>query len=674
MTYYNNSNSSRHFANLQRFIALNYSCRDHNEPYTLFHLKKKSLFCCFCIEEMQSYLNPVDLNDLFYFETKEKILSKFLHVFNFKYCDRHNKPYKMFCLFHIKYYCEDCSKYSNCKNDVIVILKQPDIKRYSTNNRDNNILHFHKNGKVFKAADKLNKTRGIQSYNLNNNPKFYNAEAESFEQEEEESEEGDNSYLLNKSRNVSAISANNSSYGIIKKLEDFETKTKENSYKLDEKSKNTFLYSGFDLFSGSNKNNLQSSDNPILINQINKNNKLQEFPLNKNLGTKSEIESKLIPVPNKPITLDTLSNNKNTAKLISNSTGKKIYYPFINGKNLIIFCIDDLLYTKYKISNISNLKNNFYIVKYLPSNNLIDKYSDFVFFIKENQLNIFSTKEKQIREVFKFNTHYPANNLLGISSDDKIFGLDQKSEFFYYDVKSNMCKKNEKAEENESKDNKDCDNLIEGFLLEEIHRRKINSYPSFLFTENNSSKDYNSVASDKIYLFIQIVAIKKQGITICVFNNNYSKFNSIYQNQKFTFHIFVEETGDYDSDDEECINPSLSKNILHKIKSCCKNSFFYYDVSTKKIFLVFMFEDEVCHFSIDMENKQFKLSKSFPIYGVDACLVKSQDSNGSIINQNQILSSLNLIVNSDLFYLNKEYVLIKYCIVSNKVEEYFEFI
>lgn len=368
-------NNDQHFNMLQVFIMKEYKCKEHNKSFNCFHTKKKCFLCPKCIK----YSYSIDDSNLFYYEDKQTILSFIPKIFRRNLCLKHNRqPYKYYCTYHFKYYCDACSNHRNCFDNIKLKLLKDNNKLNHSSRSDNNLDNCNRDNLSF------------TSYNNVSNLTHRN----------------------NKAINLSKIES------------DFVSEISE-SEKI--KSNNSFINNNVLNINKKIKKNyeevlLDKTDNNIL-NEIDNDNYSDNFAKSNKIKNLSNEENSNLT--NNDISIDEKQNLN------------FLTYHFLVGKRLIIFLFDIQITVKCVLFEKMEraLDNNFlinYICRKSGKSNSNYYFKNNNIFNYEYSIDICSKQLKSIQHylIFMFNQESSCSKIIGITKQNILIGFDNFNKLF----------------------------------------------------------------------------------------------------------------------------------------------------------------------------------------------------------------------------------------------------
>jgi hypothetical protein len=628
------STDTRHFQMLQRFVTLEYKCKSHGLVYNNFHVSKKSLFCTYCLEEMDF----IDDRQIFQFKNKAELFSKLLSAFNYLECKYHHVEYKYYCLYHMLYYCKTCLEINQCDNIVhlipeLVTRKRSNLNSLNTNNNIRNNFNQLRNNDSYISDNSHDRTRDLIKL-------------------------WDNRVLQSKSSGNNFYEKDNVKLSTIKSKKNLKSESENNSYSYS----NSDYYS--DQYEHEEDEESDSSVESILESFENCRKKLNDIS-EKTKNEKFSIKNEKINIKNEKINI---KNEKNEIIQIPQQC-LNFKYPFLNNQKLIIYDSVKNNYVKTKISKENLNRNNTYIIPYLYE----DNYTEKIYLYLENSITAFFVQKPEIKSLIKFNEIEADNifHILGILSDKKVVYLDKNLEFNFLDLDSNE---------------------IENPLLENM--QKFDCKKSDYFMSSLKEKPSIEIREKNIqnllqgnYLFIHLFSFTEDSINLVIYNDNFSEFSSYYENKKLIFQQFKQHDEDNNTNSNFLTYPIINKNLANKINLFSSNSFFYIDekseLSYPDLNLCFILKDEIFIFKINLKTKTFILNKHVHLgMGNTEFLINKKSSSSNNTNINSENSQYNNCINlfssqnesKSIYYLNEENVLIKFDIETGLFSQHFEFI
>lgn len=269
------------------------------------------------------------------------------------------------------------------------------------------------------------------------------------------------------------------------------------------------------------------------------------------------------------------------------------------------------------------------MINYLSASyNTEDKF----YFLVDNSLKYLDIKTSKIENYYDFNEESETfNHIIGFTTNGPyIVGINHSNLVTFFDI---------------------CDKDFQTFYDIEVE-----NYPKIEECNYKPFAEFHSkyVDTDNYYLFLNKIDI---GV-LSLFNYD------IMSN-------FKETDSDY-----------FTKNNINYIKHKCLNSFFYFknnnmtnslidddnddddgsSLVSEEYFIFFIFSEEILQFSLNLENETVTLKKSLKNNFKSASLEKHENN------------KMNYLLGENLYFLNKDFVLIKYNITNNIFSEFFEFI
>lgn len=105
----------RHYFKLCEMITKQFKCREHRSKYSFYSIKKRGLYCDFCIGEL-----IYSGSDLIKIISENNFLSAICYLANYTKCEAHNQYFEFYCKHCSEFHCNKCLK-NYCVSYLIVL-------------------------------------------------------------------------------------------------------------------------------------------------------------------------------------------------------------------------------------------------------------------------------------------------------------------------------------------------------------------------------------------------------------------------------------------------------------------------------------------------------------------------------------------------------------------------